>query len=131
MEAELSALSRAGSQHKWWERFFRSVYFNPEQDTLLYCDNTAAINVATSKTDKISTKLRHTDVHQNWLRQETNRLWLDIRYIPTVDMPADGLTKILCPQRHHHLLEQLNLKDVRYLVETESIYKSKTPNKEQ
>ncbi|KAI0991909.1 hypothetical protein K3495_g16278 [Podosphaera aphanis] len=131
MEAELSALSRAGSHHKWWERFFRSVYFNPEQDTVLYCDNTAAINVATSKTDKISTKLRHTDVHQNWLRQETNRLWLDIRYIPTVDMPADGLTKILCPQRHHHFLEQLNLKDVRYLVETESISKSTTPNEKQ
>lgn len=30
MESELAALSRAGSHHKWWERFFRSVTFNPE-----------------------------------------------------------------------------------------------------
>ncbi|KAI0991046.1 hypothetical protein K3495_g17141, partial [Podosphaera aphanis] len=92
MESELAALSRAGSHHKWWERFFKSVKFNPEQDTILYCDNTAAINIATRKAEKISTKLRHVDVHQNWLRQETNRLWLDIRYIPTAEMPADGLT---------------------------------------
>ncbi|KAI1004176.1 hypothetical protein K3495_g4031 [Podosphaera aphanis] len=106
MESELAALSRAGSHHKWWERFFKSVKFNPEQDIILYCDNTAtilrrycgdtaAINIATRKAEKISTKLRHIDVHQNWLRQETNRLWLDIRYIPTAEMPANGLTKIL------------------------------------
>ena len=119
MEAELAVLSRAGSHHKWWERFFRSVQFNPQQDTVLYCDNTAAINIATSKEDKVSTKLRHTDVHQNWLRQETNRLWLDIRYIPTADMPADGLTKILCKQKHQHFLKQLNIEDVKYLIESQ------------
>ncbi|KAI0998866.1 hypothetical protein K3495_g9330 [Podosphaera aphanis] len=85
IESELAALSRVGAHHKWWERFFRSVHFNPEQDTV-YCDNTAAISIATRKTEKISTKLRHVDVHQNWLRQETNRLWLDIRY-------CDGLVQ--------------------------------------
>ncbi|KAI1000855.1 hypothetical protein K3495_g7345 [Podosphaera aphanis] len=35
MESELAALSRAGSHQQWWERFFRSVQFNPEQGTLL------------------------------------------------------------------------------------------------
>ncbi|KAI1002133.1 hypothetical protein K3495_g6069 [Podosphaera aphanis] len=99
MESELAALSRAGAHQKWWERFF-----------------SAAISIATRKTDKISTKLRHVDVHQNWLRQETNRLWLDIRYIPTAEMPADGLTKILCPQKHKKFLEQLNIVDVRHLL---------------
>ncbi|KAI0991604.1 hypothetical protein K3495_g16583, partial [Podosphaera aphanis] len=121
MKSELAALSRAGSHHKWWERFFRAVKFNTEQDSILYCDNTAAVDIATSKIDKVATKLRHTDVHQNWLRQETNRLWLDIRYIPTAEMPADGLTKILCPQKHLNFLKQLNLEDVKYMIETEPI----------
>ncbi|KAI0999023.1 hypothetical protein K3495_g9173 [Podosphaera aphanis] len=35
MEYELAALSRAGVHHKWWERFFRSVHFNPEQNTVI------------------------------------------------------------------------------------------------
>ncbi|KAI0996681.1 hypothetical protein K3495_g11502 [Podosphaera aphanis] len=82
-------------------------------------DNTAAVDIAT-EVDKIATKLRHTDVHQNWLRQKTNRLWLDIRYIPTADMPADGLTKILCPQKHLNFLKQLNLEDAKHLIYTES-----------
>ncbi|KAI1003163.1 hypothetical protein K3495_g5040 [Podosphaera aphanis] len=117
MESELAALSRPGSHHKWWERFFRSAQFNLMQDTALYCDNTAAVNIATSKADKSSTKLRHTDVHNNWLRQETNRLWLDIRYIPTAEIPADGLTKILCKQKHTQFLKQLNLHDVAHLID--------------
>jgi hypothetical protein len=41
---------------------------------------------------------------------------LVIQWVPTAEMPADGLTKPLNKQAHQAFLEMLGLKDIRHLI---------------
>jgi hypothetical protein len=61
---------------------------------------------------KLDTKLRHVDIHQHWLRQEIEKRNIDIEWLATADMPADGLTKPLPGQKHNTFAQQLNLADI-------------------
>jgi len=58
---------------------------------------------------KLDTKLKHVDVHQLWLRQEVEAGRIHVNWVPTAQMPADGLTKILPPQKHENFVAQLGL----------------------
>ena len=49
---------------------------------------------------KLVTKLKHINIHQHWLRQETAKGTVKIEWILTTDMLADGLTKALGLQKH-------------------------------
>ena len=61
---------------------------------------------------KLDTKLRHVDIHQHWLRQEVQNGQINVSWVPTNEMPADGLTKHLPRQKHEAFLKQLNLVDI-------------------
>jgi hypothetical protein len=65
---------------------------------------------------KLVTKLKHIDVHSHWLRQEVEHRNLDIKWIATYDMPADGFTKALPRQRHEEFIRHLNLVDIKRLL---------------
>ena len=67
---------------------------------------------------KLATKLKHIDVHQHWLRQEVQEGRLLIEWIPTSEMPADGLTKALNRQKHQIFIQQLGLVDIKHLIQT-------------
>src|SRR5436305_6182788 len=60
----------------------------------------------------IRTKLRHIDIHNHWLRQEVRDARISVRWVPTTEMPADGLTKPLARQRHEAFIRQLGLVDI-------------------
>jgi hypothetical protein len=63
----------------------------------------------TKETVKLETRLRHIDIHQHWLRQEVENGTITIKWLPTAQMPADGLTKALPAQKHATFLRQLKL----------------------
>ena len=65
---------------------------------------------------KLVTKLKHIDIHQHWLRQETAKGTVKIDWISTSEMLADGLTKALSPQKHSIFVKQLNLVDIELLL---------------
>ena len=44
---------------------------------------------------KLVTKLKHVDIAQHWLRQEVANKSINIEWISTNEMAADGLTKAL------------------------------------
>jgi hypothetical protein len=66
---------------------------------------------------KLVTKLKHVDIHQSWLRQEAERGTLKIDWLSTNDMPADGFTKALGPQKHATFIKQLNMVDVTAITD--------------
>ena len=68
------------------------------------------------ETPKLVTKLKHIDIHQHWLRQETEKGTLKVEWISTNDMPADGFTKALGPQKHTAFIKQLNVVDISSLL---------------
>ena len=119
-EAELLALSYASKESIWWNRFFKNIEFDPGHDLTVHCDNLQTIRLLT-KDQKIDTKLRHIDIHQHWLRQEVQAGRINIKWIPTADMPADGFTKALPRQRHERFIQQLNLIDIKHLTASSSM----------
>lgn len=108
-EAEFLAISEAGKTLQWWRRLFASIGFDPEHHLSIKCDNMQTIRILCKDDPTIQTKLRHVDIHQHWLRQETQSKRILIDWIPTSLMPADGLTKTLTGQRFHNFVRLLGL----------------------
>ena len=69
------------------------------------------------ETPKLETKLKHVDIHQHWLRQQALQGTLKIDWISTQEMPADSLTKALPRQKFEKWVKQLNLVDIRPLLD--------------
>jgi hypothetical protein len=111
-KAELLALTYATKETIWWRCFFKHIGFDPGHELTVHCDNLQTIRLLTKENQKLATKLRHIDIHQHWLRQEVQAGRVRIKWLPTNEMLADGLTKALPRQRHEHFIKQLNLVDI-------------------
>ena len=68
---------------------------------------------------KLLTKLRHVDIHNHWLCQEYAEWTLLFKWTSTRDMIADGLTKVLSPQRHEAFIKLIKLDDISKWIEVE------------
>jgi hypothetical protein len=112
-EAELLALSNAAKEMIWWNRLFQAIRFNTQIPLSIQSDNQQTIRLLTAATFKLSTRLRHVDIHQHWLRQEVQQGTIHIEWVPTASMIADGFTKALTPQRFDAFIKQLNLCDIQ------------------
>ena len=66
---------------------------------------------------KLVTKLKHIDIHQHWLRQEVANGNINIEWVSTNDMVANGLTKALPDQKHAKFIKQLNLVNIQHLIQ--------------
>lgn len=90
----------------WWKRFFESIRFDTEETLKIQCDNRQTIRILTKEMMKLSTQLRHVDIHQHWLRQEVQAGRINVEWVPTNQMPADGFTKALSRQKHENFMKQ-------------------------
>ncbi len=81
--------------------------------TYIECDNKQTIRAFTKPGSQLTTKLRHVDIHRHWLRQEVLNGTVTIKYTPTTSILADGLTKMLPPQRHKEFVKLIGLKAIR------------------
>ena len=108
-EAELHALTEAARVVYYWKRIFQDLDFCLNHDITTGCDNLQTIRLLTTETPKLITKLRHVDIKRHWLRQEVQAGRLKVCWIPTNEMPADGLTKALSIQQHDKFVKQLGL----------------------
>jgi hypothetical protein len=115
-EAELVALSHASTEIYWWRRFFTQIKLQLNSYKV-ECDNQQTIRLFTTPAIKLATKLKHIDIHHHWLRQEVQDQKLQLKWIPTSEMPADGFTKALPTQKHLQFIKQLGLVDIRHLVQ--------------
>jgi hypothetical protein len=92
-EAEYVAATHAAKESIWLRRFTESLFGPIPTPTTLYCDNQAAIHLATD--DNYHTRTKHIDIHFHFIRQTITNGHIDIKYCPTEDMTADILTKAL------------------------------------
>lgn len=107
-ESELIGASFASTELIWWWRVLQEIGVQPDNEQLLFCDNTQTIRLLTAEAPKLSTTLRHVDIHHHWLREAVQNKTLDIAYIESKLQPADGLTKLLPRQRHTNWVSLLN-----------------------
>jgi hypothetical protein len=110
-EAELVAASAATTELIWWWRLFETIKFDPDNERTLYCDNLQTIRLLKASIPRLKTSLRHVDIHHHWLRKAAQSSEVNIEYIQTSLQPADGLTKLLPPQKHANWIKLLNFKD--------------------
>jgi hypothetical protein len=111
-EAELLALSHLIAWLYWWRRVFEHLKLDLDTETTINCDNLQTIRLVMKDSPKLVTKLKHIDIHQSWIRQEAQKGSIKIAWISTNDMPADGFTKALGPQKQAAFVKQLNLVDI-------------------
>ena len=115
-ESELLSLSEASARMIWWFRLFNHIKFYPQEKPIIQCDNQQTIRILTKDEARLTTRMKHVDVHQCWVRQEVQKGTIGVRWVPTACMPADGLTKILPPQSHKNFVKLLRLVDIGHLL---------------
>ena len=89
-EAKLLALTNYAKELMALDRLLSQIQLRLEGPLTLKCDNRQTIRLLEAEFTKLFTKLRHVDVHRHWLRQEVQRKALQVDWVPTGEMIADG-----------------------------------------
>lgn len=82
---------------------------NKERTVQMYGDNQGAL--ALVKNPHLHERSKHIDISYHFIRDLAEKKSLEITYIPTADMIADGMTKPLARVAHKRFREQLGLVD--------------------
>lgn len=108
-EAELLSLSYTARETIALCRLFAQIQFVTDDKLKIWCDNKQAVGLIQKKRPELTTKLRHVDIHHFWLRQVHEQGLVEVEWIPTEDMTADGFTKPLEAQKHRRFIQQLGM----------------------
>ncbi len=116
-EAELLAISQTAKEAIYLSCLMQALNLViPEALTIEY-DNLQTIRLLFNESMKLQTKLRHVDIHSHWLRQEVQRGLIHIRWVPTKEMVAEGLTKaLLSAQKHDFFVRMTGIEDQKDLL---------------
>ena len=115
-ESELLFLSLAGSQMEEWVCFFNGISLTINCKPTIWCDNQQTVGIVNKEQDCLHTKVKHVNIHQLWIRQEVQASCLNVAWVPTDQMPADGLTKALPKQKFASFVHQLGLVNISNLL---------------
>jgi len=118
-EAELLSLSHTAREVIALSRLFEQIQFDPEQRLRILCDNQQTVGLIQKERPQLTTKLKHVDIHNLWLRQVHRDGKVAVKWVPTTDMPADGFTKPLSAEKHSHFIRQLGLVDIASRIDPE------------
>jgi hypothetical protein len=93
-------------------RFFTGVNLTLDCTPTIWCANQQTVGIVSKEHNKLHTKVKHVDIHQLWIRQEVTASRINVRWVPTDRMPADGLTKVLPKQKFTEFVRQPGLIDI-------------------
>lgn len=92
-EVEYVAATHAAKEGIWLRRLIGELFGKIDIPTTLYCDNQAALTLAT--TDNFHARTKHIDICYHFIREAVDSEVFKLIYCPTDDMVADILTKAL------------------------------------
>ena len=106
-------MAKAAIEAAWLRQLLQELQYQNSDSTkvLLYGDNQGALAIAENPESHQHTK--HMAVKYNYIREQHQKNLIDLWYIPTTDMVADGLTKSLERVKHEKFIQQLNLQLVK------------------
>lgn len=116
-EAEMLGVSFTAKELMALKRLFKDLRLDLGELWNIYCDNQQTIRLIVGSNERIATKLRHVDIQNMWARQEHQKGAFEVTYLPTNEMPADGLTKNLPRYKFEQFRALLNLQDARGMLE--------------
>ena len=107
-ETEYMELYAAAQEEVWLRLLLSNIGFELVSATTIYEDNQACIALANIPVFHARTK--HIDIKFHFLREKVEEGVIVLKYKPTDEMIADGLTKALGRTKHAVFLQGLNLK---------------------
>jgi len=110
-EAELLSLGQTAKEAIFLSRLLKALTLRLNEPLTVLCDNKQTLRLMNEDSAKLTTKLKHVDVYNHWLRQEVRERRVFLNWVPTNDMPADGFTKPLGRQKHEGFCRLLGLVD--------------------
>jgi hypothetical protein len=94
-EAEYIGQTQATKEAIWLQGFLKQIH--PDLDggaTIIYGDNQGAIALA--KNPQFHARTKHIDIQHHFVREKVAEGRIQLKYVPTTQQVADGLTKPLC-----------------------------------
>lgn len=108
-ESEYTALSEASREAVYLRNLLHEI--TGRFHTInLNCDNQSALKLASSH--QSHNRSKHIDVRHHYIRDVVKSNYVNIKYIPTEEMPADLLTKGLCSLKHYKFMKMLGIVSV-------------------
>ena len=101
--------SEACKELIWIRSVFRGLGLldDTTPPTILRGDNTGAIALA--KNPEFHQRTKHIELWERFITFLVDKSIVKVIHIPTTEMLADGLTKPLSKERHHHHAERMGL----------------------
>uniref|UniRef100_A0AAV1VGB9 Uncharacterized protein n=1 Tax=Peronospora matthiolae TaxID=2874970 RepID=A0AAV1VGB9_9STRA len=106
-EAEYIALYAAAQEAVWLRLLLSDIGVELGAATSIYEDNQDCIALA--KNPVYHTRTKHIDIKYHFLRDKVKEGVIELEYMPTEAMIADGLTKALGRTKHAVFLQGLHL----------------------
>ena len=107
-EAEYMAMTRAAQEAIWLSQLLEQLGFKQDSPTRLQGDNQGAIALAKNPGDHPRSK--HIQLRYHFIRLSINEGLIELNYVPTHLMTADGLTKSLVRTKHETFIKLLRMK---------------------
>ena len=126
-EAELLSLSHTARETIGLYRLFEQIQFDPEQQPRILCDNQQTVGLIQKDRPQLTSKLKHVDIHNLWLRQVHKDGKVAVHWVQTKDMPSDGFTKPLSSEKHNHFVKQLGLVDLSSRIDPDYASEEESP----
>ncbi|KAK2985281.1 hypothetical protein RJ640_009794 [Escallonia rubra] len=108
-EAEYKAIATVASELEWLKSLLFELHLAPPKPPTLWCDNIGSVYLSLNPIFHARTK--HVEIDYHFVRERVARKAWDVRFISTVDQPADIFTKPLSLPRFRILRSKLNVVD--------------------
>lgn len=112
-EAEYAALTSLAVAAQWIRPLYEEIFSISSSPIVTQVDNTAAMITANS--NKVSARNRHFLMRESTVREAIRDGILELKYTPTNQCKADGLTKSLQRIKHTAFCAQINI-DLKHSI---------------
>lgn len=109
-EAEYRAMAQGVTELLWLQLFLSNIGLQIESPMKLYCDNTAAINIANNPVQHDRTK--HIEIDRNFIREKLDSGQLCLPFVKSEHQVADVFTKGLSRETFVSSLDKLSMFDI-------------------
>jgi len=112
-EAEYYALTEAAKEAIWLQTLLTELGYSGDdiKPLLVYGDNTGSLAIAENL--EHHQRAKHIDIRAHFIRQCIENGSVELSYIPTDQMVADGFTKPLTNAKHRMFIKQLGMESYR------------------
>jgi hypothetical protein len=109
-DAEYYGMCNAAREAAWLRTLFSCLGYSGDDAKCVQImgDNTSAIALA--ENPEFHARTKHIELQWHYVRDQQTRRLIDLQYIPTKEMVADGMTKPLEKIKHQEFLRLMNLR---------------------